>query len=91
MKRLDWAEAKSRWLKAERGISFEEVVFYITTGNLVDIVPNKNQQKYPGQCIFVVDVNGYVHLVPFDETDDCVMLRTIIPSRKAMKTYLRGG
>jgi len=90
MKIFDWDDEKNMWLKEERGISFEEVVFCITTGNLVDIVPNKNQEKYPRQNIFVVNVDGYIHLVPFDETDDCVLLRTIIPSRKATKTYLRG-
>jgi uncharacterized DUF497 family protein len=91
MKVFDWDADKGAWLKAERGISFEEIVFWITAGSLLDIVPNKNQEKYPGQHIFVVNVDGYIHLVPFDETADCVMLRTIIPSRKATKTYLRGG
>jgi len=40
--------------------------------------------------ISVVDVNGYAYLVPFVESGDEVFLKTIIPSRKATKKYLRG-
>jgi hypothetical protein len=90
MKLFDWDEEKNRWLKAERKISFDEIVFYIAIGNIVDIIPNKNQRKYPGQHVFVVNIEGYIHLVPFDETESKVFLRTIIPSRKATKAYLGG-
>ena len=91
MKLFDWDDAKNAWLKVERGISFEEIVFLILTDNLIDIVRNKNDTYYPGQQIMVVNVDGYVHLVPFDETDDTIFLRTIIPSRKATKQYLGGA
>ena len=88
MKLFDWDDAKNTWLKEVRGISFDEIVFLILTDNLIDIVENKNQKKYPGQQIMVVNVDGYIHLVPFDETTDTVFLRTIIPSRKATRKYL---
>jgi len=39
--------------------------------------------------IFVVELEGYAYLVPFVETEDEVSLKTIIPSRKATKYYLR--
>ncbi|MCX6353753.1 MAG: toxin [Candidatus Aureabacteria bacterium] len=90
MKLFEWDETKNTWLKAERKISFDEIVFYIAIGNLVDIVPKKNQKKYPGQRIFVVNIEGYIYLVPFDETESVVQLKTIIPSRKATKAYLGG-
>lgn len=88
MKPFDWDEEKNKRLKVERGISFDEVVFHIAIGNVVDIVLNKNQKKYPGQRVFEVNAEGYIHLVPFDETESTIMLRTIIPSRKATKAYL---
>ncbi len=91
MKRFDWDDDKNARLKKERGVSFESVVLSIASGDLLDVVPNKNQDKYPGQRIFVVKMDDYVFLVPFEETSDCVMLKTIIPSRKATKTYLRGA
>jgi hypothetical protein len=37
-----------------------------------------------------VVVKEYVYLVPFIESEDEVFLKTVIPSRKATKTY-RGG
>jgi len=40
--------------------------------------------------IFVVDVEGYVYLVPYVETEESVFLKTIIPSRKMTKKYLKG-
>jgi hypothetical protein len=32
--------------------------------------------------------SDYVYLVPFDEVGDVIILRTIIPSRKATRQYL---
>ena len=42
-----------------------------------------NQERYPGQKISVVLIEGYAYLVPFLETEDEIFLNTIIPSRKA--------
>jgi len=49
-----------------------------------------NQERYPGQQIHVIEMEGYVYLVPFVESEDEVFLKTIIPSRKATKTHLGG-
>jgi hypothetical protein len=35
----------------------------------------------------VVRLNGYVHLVPYAESDDHLFLKTIIPSRRAQRQY----
>lgn len=86
-----WDDSKNAWLIAERGISFDEIVYFIMNGGLVDVVPNNDQAKYPGQRIFVVNCEGYIHLVPFDESEAHIQLRTVIPSRKATKKYLREG
>jgi hypothetical protein len=40
--------------------------------------------------IFIVNIEGYAHLVPFVESEHEVFLKTIIPSRKATRKYLRG-
>ncbi len=45
--------------------------------------------RYAGQRIFVVRRDTYVYLVPFVEDDRLVVLKTIIPSRKATRMYLR--
>jgi len=86
-----WDTKKSEKLKAERDISFEDVLYYIERGNVLDIVEHPNQTKYQGQKIFVVAVKDYVYLVPFIEGEKEILLKSIIPSRKATKHYLRGG
>ena len=91
MKHCSWSHEKNRQLKAERNVSFEEVVFYIEQGQLLDIVEHPNQERYGGQRIFIVKIRDYAYLVPFAETEREIFLKTIIPSRRATKNYLRGG
>jgi hypothetical protein len=57
---------------------------------LLDTIEHPNQQQYPGQKIFIVNVEGYAYLVPFVEDDEMIFLKTIIPSRKMTKEYLGG-
>ena len=88
---FSWSPKKNRFLQETRGISFEEVVFHIERGDILDILEHPNQRKYPGQRIMIVDVEGYAYIVPFVEDEHDVFLKTIIPSRKATRTYLGGG
>lgn len=90
MKYFKWNEEKDVQLKQQRGISFSDIVALIMGDGLLDVVPHPNPRKYPKQRMFVVEVDEYVYLVPFVETDDGVFLKTIIPSRKATGKYLRG-
>ena len=73
----------------ERGESFEATVSHIERGDLLDILEHPNQDRYPSQKIFVVNIDCYAFLVPFVENETEVFLKTIIPSRKATDTYLR--
>ena len=88
MKLFEWDNDKNKSLKSTRGISFEEVVFYIFNDFVLDVVPHPNQDKYPGQKMLIINIDNYAYLVPFIETDKSVFLKTIIPSRKATKKYL---
>lgn len=89
MKRLDWDEAKNDRLRAERGIGFEDIVLEIAFGNLLAIVEHPNQRQYRGQRMLIVRHEEYAYLVPFVEGESTVFLKTIIPSRKATRDYLR--
>ena len=89
MKHHIWSPEKNEKLKTSRDVSFEDVIFYIEAGNLLDIVSHPNQATYPGQKMYVVDIEGYIYLVPFVESEQEVFLKTIVPSRKATKHYLR--
>ncbi len=90
MKLFDWNTEKNELLKADRGIAFEDIVYYITNGALLDAIFHPNQSKYPGQKIFVVNVEGYVCVVPYVEDEEQYFLKTIIPSRKMTQKYLGG-
>lgn len=90
MKYFDWDPEKNGALCAQRSITFEEIVFSIMHGGLLDILEHPNRQRYPNQRVFIVEVDGYAHLVPFVETEDTVFLKTIIPSRKMTHRYLGG-
>jgi len=90
MKLFDWNHEKNEWLRNERGVTFEEIVYHITHGGLLDTIQHRNKKAYPGQRIFIVDVEGYACLVPFVETDEAFFLKTIIPSRKMTRQYLGG-
>jgi len=88
MKPISWNPEKNDQLKSERGVAFEDVVFHIMAGDILDTVDHPNQKCYPGQQIHIIAIEEYVYLVPFVESDDEVFLKTIIPSRKATKNYL---
>ncbi len=90
MKRFSWSPEKNEKLQQERGISFEEIVFHIENGYVLEVTEHPNQQKYGGQRVLSVLINRYVYLVPLVETEDEIFLKTIIPSRKATKRHLRG-
>ena len=88
MKYFAWNDKKNATLIRERGISFEEIVFHIEGGDLLDVLEHPNQDRYANQRVFFVNVEGYAYLVPFVEDDQEVFLKTIIPSRKATRDYL---
>jgi len=90
MKYFTWSQEKNDLLKEERGISFEEIIFHIEKGDVADLLEHPNRTRYPGQRVFIVIVDQYAYLVPFEESEEEIFLRTIIPSRKATKRYLGG-
>lgn len=91
MKPFRWAPEKNEAVKADRGISFENVVVSIEAGGLLDILAHPNQAKYPRQRVLVVACDDYAYLVPFVEESGYFFLKTIIPSRKATRDYLNQG
>ena len=88
MKYHTWNNEKNDLLKSERGISFEDVLYYLEHGNLLVIIKHPNIEKYPDQKVYIVNIDNYAYLIPFVETDSEIFMKTIIPSRKATKKYL---
>ena len=85
--RYEWNSKKNEWLKKERNISFEKIVFHLSQGDVWRIADHPDQKGYPGQRIYFVVVEEYVYLVPHVVEDEYIFLKSIIPSRKATKAY----
>lgn len=89
MKYFDWDKKKNNWLKETRGICFDDVINILENEEFLDIVDHPNTKRYPNQRFFVVILENYAYLIPFVEDDEKYFLKTLIPSRKATKEYLK--
>lgn len=88
MKSINRNTEKNLVLKESRGVCFEDVVFFIERGDILDDYLHPNQQEYPGQRIMIVGIGNYAYLVPYVENEKELFLKTIIPSRKATQKYI---
>lgn len=89
--RFEWNPKKNEELKKERNISFEQIVFHLSQGDVWKTADHPDRKKYPGQKIYFVIVDEYIYLVPFVIEKEYYFLKTIIPSRKATRDYKEGG
>jgi len=86
--KYEWNPQKNDWLKRERNISFEQIVYHLLQGDVWKTAEHPNQKDYPGQKIYFVIIEDYIYLVPYVSEESYYFLKTIIPSRKATKIYL---
>jgi uncharacterized DUF497 family protein len=91
VKPFRWGVEKNETLRMERGVSFESIVIAVESGGLLDILAHPNQAKYPRQRVLVVACDNYAYLLPFVEQEEYFFLKTVIPSRKATRDYLKQG
>lgn len=87
---MRWSAEKSLSLKAERGVSFEEVLSAISQGGLLCVMDHPNRTKYGHQKMLVVRIREYAYLIPYVESDSEIFLKSIMPSRKATRKFLSG-
>lgn len=90
MKPIRWSTEKSLSLKAERGVSFEQILSAISQGGLIAVMDHPNRVKYGHQKMLVVRIRDYAYLVPYVENDNEIFLKSIMPSRKATRDFLSG-
>ena len=84
MKEVRWSEEKSRKLKKERGVSFEDII----AGRFLGIEKNSSRDN---QWLMIFEVDDYVWVVPYVNEDKYYFLKTAFPSRKHTKIYLKGS
>ena len=95
----DIIEAIDKIERYTRGIDFDEwqqdektvdaVIRNIEViGEASSHLPIEIQEQYKGQWCYVVDLENYVFIVPYVESEESIFLKTIFPSRKYTKRYL---
>jgi uncharacterized DUF497 family protein len=89
----DWNEEKNRQLKQRRGISFEEIVLCIQENRLVTVLEHSNEDRYPGQRLYLIEYKQRIYFVPFVENaeEEVIFLKTIYPSRHYTEKYLESS
>lgn len=70
-------------------MSFEDVVLSIQSNNALAVEDGSN--NYPHQKLLIVEIRDYAYMVPMVISDIEVFLKTVIPSRKHTKRYLRSN
>ena len=84
-----WSADKNKFLKEKRGVTFEQIVMHIENGDVIDIIDHPNKTRYSHQRVLIININEYIYSVSFVEENKIRFLKTIIPSRKLTKLYLR--
>lgn len=85
--KYEWNPDKNEWLKKNRKISFEQIIYHLAQGDIWKIADHPDQNKYPSQKIYFVIIEDYIYLVPYIIEKGFIFLKTIIPNRKATKLF----
>ena len=91
METIRWDERKNGWLRQHRGVCFEQAAVCLASERVLDVTDHPNQVRYPGQKVAVIEINGYAYLVPYAYAGGEIVLKTMIPSRKATQKYIGAG
>lgn len=90
--KIRFSEEKNQIHKATRGIDFEEVIYHLANGKLLDDMQHPNSNK-SHQRIYIIRVDKYAYVVPYviDAQREEIFLKTIYPSRKYTKQFTKKG
>ena len=85
----EFDEAKSKKLRRERGLGFEEMIALMEAGCVVKSYPHPNHVKHPAQQVHAVNVEGYAWLVITEKHKEKNRLITLYQCRKATRKWLK--
>ena len=91
METIRWDEQKNGWLKQHRGVCFEQAAVCLASERVLDVTDHPNQDRYPGQKVAVIEIDGYAYLIPYEYAGGEIVLKTMIPNRKATEKYIGAG
>ena len=87
--RLEFNDHKNNALCKERGVCFDDVIEAVLNGKLLGVLEHPNKSRYKHQRLLLVWIKNYVYVVPYVEDREKIFLKTIFPSRKFTKLYVR--
>ena len=83
MRNLRWDLEKSRKLKRDRGVSFEEII-------RSKLITALRHPKRSNQRLLLFEHNDYIWVVPFVQKGNEYFLKTLFPSRKYTRIWEKG-
>lgn len=86
---IEWNPEKNAALKARYGFGFERVLVALSEGALVERRAHPSRTRYAHQQQLLVLIDDYIWVVPFVEQDGGIFLKTMFPSRKATRIFMR--
>ena len=88
MKPILWDKSKAQTLalNTDRNITFERCLVAIEAGDILANIANPSRD---GQNIFVLNIEDYAYVVPYVEDSEGLYLKTVFPSRKYTKLFLK--
>jgi hypothetical protein len=84
---ISWSEEKNLQLKIERKLSFEEVAAAIENGSVLDDIAHPYALRKGSQRLLLVEINGYVCVVPYVREGTRMFLKPIYRSRAMQKKF----
>ncbi len=87
--KYEFDESKSKKLRQDRGLGFEEIITLIEDGYVVKTYPHPHAQRHPGQKVIAVNAEGYIWLVIAERRENKLRLVTLYQSRKETKKWLK--
>lgn len=88
---FDFSREKDEVLREVRHIGFTDIITAIKNYCLLDDIKHFNSDRYPNQRIFIVVVEGEIFAVPYILQKErlVIFLKTIYPSRKLRRRYIK--
>lgn len=90
--KLRFSEEKNQLLKTTRNISFEEIINALDGDGLLADITHPSRKR-ANQRIYIIKIGNYAYAVPYvkDPSRQEIFLKTIYPSSRLTKLYLRKG
>lgn len=89
MKPIRFNEEKDKLLRKKRQIGFDEIIKALKNKKAIKVIDNPNKKKFSNQRLLLISINNYVFVVPYVENEKEIFLKTIYPSRKYTKKFIK--